>query len=100
MFNGYRLELNNCNFTGSLPAQWASGLPALQQINISSNLLTGGTPSLLACLHPPQVPGSLSLTTSAGMHRPCSWVAIIIFSFNLHVHRMQLYTQHQATPNG
>ena len=37
-----RLELNNCNFTGSLPAQWASSLPALQLINISSNLLTGG----------------------------------------------------------
>ncbi len=36
-----RLELNNCNFTGSLPAQWASGLPALQHINISSNMLTG-----------------------------------------------------------
>ncbi|CAL8464770.1 g4305 [Coccomyxa elongata] len=39
-----RLELNNCNFTGSLPAQWASGLPALQHINISSNMLTGTLP--------------------------------------------------------
>ncbi|BDA50370.1 MDIS1-interacting receptor like kinase 2 [Coccomyxa sp. Obi] len=39
-----RLELNNCNFTGSLPGLWASGLPALQHINISSNMLTGTLP--------------------------------------------------------
>ena len=35
------LDLNNCNFTGTLPAAWAANMPALNYINVSSNYLTG-----------------------------------------------------------
>ena len=34
-------EANNCNLTGPLPANWSTYLPALKDINISSNALTG-----------------------------------------------------------
>ncbi|CAL8464771.1 g4306 [Coccomyxa elongata] len=43
--------MNNCNLTGSLPAQWGSGLPALQLINVSSNALTGTLPSVWSNLN-------------------------------------------------
>ena len=33
--------MNNCNYTGTLPAAWAAQLPALREINASSNYLTG-----------------------------------------------------------
>lgn len=35
------LNINNCEITGSLPSQWARGLPALQRIKVSSNAITG-----------------------------------------------------------
>ena len=34
-------QANNCNLTGPLPANWSMNLPALKDINISSNALTG-----------------------------------------------------------
>ena len=34
-------QANNCNLTGPLPANWSTYLPALKDINISSNGLTG-----------------------------------------------------------
>ena len=39
------LELNNCNLTGTLPAAWAAQLPALREVNVSSNFLTGMPPA-------------------------------------------------------
>ena len=38
------LDINNCNLTGALPAAWSSQLPALQQVNASSNFITGCLP--------------------------------------------------------
>ena len=35
-------DANNCNLTGPLPGEWAAQLPALTNVNISSNALTGG----------------------------------------------------------
>ncbi len=34
-------QANNCNLTGPLPANWSTCLPALKDINISSNALSG-----------------------------------------------------------
>ena len=34
-------QANNCNLTGPLPANWSMNLPALKDVNISSNALTG-----------------------------------------------------------
>ena len=34
-------QANNCNLTGPLPANWSMYLPALKDINISSNALSG-----------------------------------------------------------
>ena len=36
-----KFEANNCNLNGSLPEEWPAGLPALTDVNLSSNALTG-----------------------------------------------------------
>lgn len=36
-----KFQANNCNLNGSLPEGWPAGLPALTDINLSSNALTG-----------------------------------------------------------
>ncbi len=45
-------QANNCNLTGPLPANWSMYLPALKDINISSNALSGLSLQSLCLLIP------------------------------------------------
>lgn len=36
-----RFKISTASLTGSLPAQWAQNLPAMSNLNISNNLITG-----------------------------------------------------------
>lgn len=37
----HRFKISTANLTGSLPAQWAQNLPAMSNLNISNNLISG-----------------------------------------------------------